>query len=104
MSEQLLIQIGSSLPDGTVIIFVFAAVTAVVGAFVAYQAYRGYQRNESRPMLYLAGGIVFITIVPFIVTYSIGLLATTTDAQTLLAITVSTLVGVIAILYALTRA
>jgi heme/copper-type cytochrome/quinol oxidase subunit 2 len=103
MSEQPQIQL-VNLSDATVIIFVFAAVTAVVGAFVAYQAYRGYQRNDSRPMLYLAGGIALITIVPFIVTYSIGVLATTTDAQTLLAITIANLAGVIAILYALTRA
>jgi hypothetical protein len=102
MSEQLPIQIAFSNTD--VLIFVFTAMTAAVGAFVAYQAYQGYQRNESRPMLYLAGGIVFITIVPFLIHYSIGLLASTTDTQTLLAIVIANLAGVCAILYALTRA
>jgi uncharacterized membrane protein YebE (DUF533 family) len=102
MSEQLPVQI--SLSNADVLIFVFTALTAAAGAFVAYQAYQGYQRNESRPMLYLAGGIVFITVVPFLIHYSIGLLATTTDAQILLAIVIANLVGVSAILYALTRA
>lgn len=104
MSEQLLVQLVDGLSNAGTLIFVFAAVTAAVGAFVAYQAYQGYQRNESRPMLYLAGGIVSITIVPFVIQYSIGLLATTTDAQILLAITIANLAGVSAILYALTRA
>jgi hypothetical protein len=103
MSEQLLVQL-PTLSNERILIFVFTAVTAAVGAFVAYQAFQGYQRNESSPMLYLAGGIVFITIVPFVIQYSIGLLATTTDAQILLAITIANLAGVSAILYALTRA
>lgn len=34
---------------------------------VVYQAYRGYRRNESRPMLFLALGVVLLTIVPVIV-------------------------------------
>lgn len=104
MSEQLLVQLVDSVSNARMLIFTFAAVTAAVGMFVAYQAYQGYQRNESRPMLFLAGGVVCITIIPFVIQYSIGLLATTTDAQILLAITIANLAGVSAILYALTRA
>nr|WP_303647791.1 hypothetical protein [Haloarchaeobius amylolyticus] len=30
--------------------------------FVAVQSYRGYRRNDSQPMLYLAVGFVFISL------------------------------------------
>ncbi len=35
---------------------------------VVSQAVRGYRRNDSRPMLFLALGIVLLTIVPTVVT------------------------------------
>jgi hypothetical protein len=35
---------------------------------VVSQALRGYRRNDSRPMLFLALGIVLLTIVPTVVT------------------------------------
>lgn len=34
---------------------------------VVYQAYRGYRRNDSRPMLFLAFGVILLTIVPVVV-------------------------------------
>lgn len=34
---------------------------------IVYQAVRGYRRNDSRPMLFLALGIVLLTIVPTVV-------------------------------------
>ena len=89
-------------PEG--LVFVFALMTAVAGAFVAFQAYRGYRRNESQPMLYLALGIVLLTAVPVGVDYGLTALTGATDAQILLAITAAHLAGVTAILYALTRA
>lgn len=82
----------------------FSAVIAAAGGFVAYQAYRGYQCNESRPMLYLAVGIVFLTVVPAGINYGLSSATTATDAEILGAITVAHLGGVVAILYALTRA
>lgn len=86
------------------LLFLFPTVIAVAGVFVAYQAYRGYQRNQSRPMLYLALGIVLLTAVPASVNYGLSSLTTATEAGILLAITVAHLGGVAAILYALTRA
>ena len=35
---------------------------------IVHQAIRGYRRNGSRPMLFLALGIVLLTIVPAVVT------------------------------------
>lgn len=83
------------------LLFLFPGVVGVVGLFVAYQAYRGFRRNASRPMIYLAIGIILLTAAP--AALSIGLSAGTTipDAMTLLLVTISHLTGVGAILYAL---
>ena len=37
-------------------------VTMLLGVLIAYQAYRGYRRNDSRPMLFVAVGFVFISV------------------------------------------
>ncbi|WP_436925828.1 DUF7521 family protein [Halosimplex amylolyticum] len=37
---------------------------ALLGLYVAYQAYRGYRRNDSRPMLFIAVGFAVIMGVP----------------------------------------
>jgi hypothetical protein len=99
-----LFQLSASGVNGGGLMFVFATVTAAAGMFVASQAYRGYQRNQSRPMLALAVGIMFLTAVPIGVHYTLATLTTATDAAILLAITVTHFGGVAAILYALTRA
>lgn len=39
---------------------------ALLGIFVAYQAYRGYRRNDSRPMLFISIGFVLALGVPFL--------------------------------------
>ncbi|MFC4548920.1 DUF7521 family protein [Halorussus sp. GCM10023401] len=90
--------------DSAGLVFAFAAVTAVAGAFVAFLAYRGYRRNDSRPMLYLAVGIALLTTVPVGLNHALSALTGATDAAILLAITVAHLAGVASILYALTRA
>lgn len=40
--------------------------STVVGTYVAYQAYRGYRRHESRPMQYLSVGLVLLLGVSFV--------------------------------------
>jgi uncharacterized BrkB/YihY/UPF0761 family membrane protein len=40
-------------------------VAMTLGLMIVFQAYRGYRRNESRRMLYLAVGLGFVTIAPF---------------------------------------
>ena len=46
-------------------LFWFATVTKIValilGAFIVYLAYRGFRRNRSRPLLYVAVGFALIT-------------------------------------------
>ncbi len=97
--------LGSVSPvDAESAIFAIALVTATVGAFVAYQAFRGYLRNASQPMLFLAVGIALLTVVPFLVTRGLRLVVEFTDAQFLLLVTVFDIAGLSAILYSLTRA
>ena len=51
----------------TTLIVGLSLVATVLSALIAYQAYRGYRRNDSRPMLYLTIGFVFITTLPFFI-------------------------------------
>jgi hypothetical protein len=44
----------------------------VVGLFVAYQAYRGYRRNDSDPMLFLAAGIGLMVCLHFGIRYPLN--------------------------------
>jgi hypothetical protein len=81
-----------------------ALATALLGSFVAYQSYRGYRRNASRPMLFLAVGIALLTVVPFVVKNALvfgGLVGETGGALVSQALG---LVGLLAVLYSLTRA
>ncbi len=47
-------------------LFWFTTVTKLaalfLGAFIVYLAYRGYRRNASRPLLYVALGFCLITV------------------------------------------
>ena len=76
---------------------VASALTAVVGLFVAYLAYRGSRRNDSPTMRALAIGIVCIAVVPYVILYLVHPLVGLTDAQSLLAATLSQTAGLAAI-------
>ena len=89
------------LPTATA---VTALVTAVVGGFVAYQAYRGYHRNASRAMLFLAVGIVLLTTVPFLLKQPLVLFSLATAAEAELAALSCRVVGLLTVLYAFTGA
>lgn len=74
-----------------------SGLTAVVGLFVAYQAYRGYRRNDSPTMRALAIGIAFIAVGPFLLLHPVNAVVGFTDAQALLAGLASHVVGLLAI-------
>ena len=82
-------------------LFATALVTAVVGALVAGLAYRGYQRNDSDAMRFLAVGIACITIGPFVVSYGLAPAVALSEAATLLGVLLANIVGLVAILYSL---
>jgi hypothetical protein len=44
-----------------------AAGTALVGLFIAYHAYRGLRRNDSRAMWYLSAGLILVFGVTYVV-------------------------------------
>lgn len=74
------------------------AVTAVVGGWVGYEAYRGYRRNHSRVMLLLAAGIVLLTAPAFALGQPLDALGAG-DATILLVLQVARLGGLGAILH-----
>jgi hypothetical protein len=80
------------------------ALTALVGFFVAYQAYRGYRRNDSRPMLFLGVGIAFVTTISFVVSTLVARPLGASEGLAVLSWTLANVVGLAAIFYAFTGA
>jgi hypothetical protein len=77
--------------------------TALVGLLIAYQAYRGYRRNDSRPMFFIAVGFVLTIGLPFVMLVPTILFGQNETAAAALVVVsnLSTLVGLGCILYAL---
>lgn len=67
--------------------------TACLGAYVAYLAYDGHRRNESRTMLLLSVGVVCIAVVPYGISYILTPLLSLSDAVTVLGVTLAHLAG-----------
>jgi hypothetical protein len=80
------------------------ALTALVGFFVAYQAFRGYRRNDSRPMLFLSVGIAFVTTVSFVVSTLVARPLGASEGLAVLSWTLANVAGLAAIFYAFTGA
>ncbi|WP_313692535.1 DUF7521 family protein [Halorarum halobium] len=87
--------------DPASVLFVTAAATALVGAVVAAIAYRGYRRNDSESMGFLALGIVCFAVAPFLLTYGVGPVAALSDAETLLSVLCANIAGLLAVLHSL---
>lgn len=72
----------------------------ILGAFIVYLAYRGFRRNRSRPLLYVAVGFALITAG----TIAEGLLYVIIGSELLTAIatgTAITVLGFLAIIYSI---
>lgn len=74
---------------------------ALLGIFIAYHAYRGYRRNESRPMLYISIGFILVLAVPFVLLVAGLVLSLISGTVVALVTQTSQIVGLLAILYAL---
>lgn len=74
---------------------------ALFGAIIAYQAYRGYRRNDARSMLYLAIGLSFLTVFPFLLNVSVTTLVDPDRVVIALLENASRLLGLVAITYSL---
>lgn len=78
-----------------------SALSAALGLFVSYQAYRGYRRHGSETMGLLAVGIACFTTIPFVVTALVAPALAWSDALTLLAVVTAYNAGLVAILWSL---
>lgn len=47
------------------VLLMLTLVAMVMGLYIVFQAYRGYRRNNSQQMLFLAIGFAFLTVLPF---------------------------------------
>ena len=74
------------------IITVIKLVALFLGAFIVYLAYKGYRRNASKPLLYVALGFALITASTMIE----GILYVVVGTDLLVALLISTLITVIA--------
>lgn len=102
--EELLLQIWEpAMPPDWVITFqqVTQILSVIIGVFIAYQAYRGYQRNNSRPMLFIAVGFVLVLAVPFCIFLLYGMVPEIPVTAVIVTSQLSQVSGLIAILYAL---
>lgn len=74
---------------------------ALVGTLIAYQAYRGYRRNDSTSMLYLSIGLLLLTAFPFLINILITTLISPSQVVTVFLENTSRLLGLLAIMYSL---
>ena len=74
---------------------------ALFGTIIAYQAYRGYRRNDTPSMLYLAIGLLLLTLCPFLVNVIVTTLLSPDRIVIALLENVSRLFGLVAITYSL---
>lgn len=79
----------------------YEMVGAVLGLFVAYQAYRGYRRNDSRPMLFVSLGFIFVVGVPVLLTVPFLLVPAIPQPAYQFTIQTSEIAGLVCIIYAL---
>ena len=75
--------------------------SAIIGLFIAYQAYRGYRRNQSRPMLFISIGFVLALAVPFSLLLVFLAIPTAPELVITILSQTSQVLGLGAILYAL---
>ncbi|WP_226479711.1 DUF7521 family protein [Natrinema amylolyticum] len=74
---------------------------ALFGTIIAYQAYRGYRRNDASSMFYLAVGLLLLTLCPFLVNVAITTFVSSDRIVIALLENVSRLFGLVAITYSL---
>jgi len=79
----------------------YEMVGAVLGLFIAYQAYRGYRRNDSRPMLFIALGFALMLGPPVLLFGVILVVPSVSEAAIQVSIQTFEIAGLLSIIYAL---
>jgi len=74
---------------------------ALVGTVIAYQAYRGYRRNDATSMLYLSVGLLLLTLFPFVANVALTTLANAASVVTVFVENLCRLAGLLVIMYSL---
>ena len=74
---------------------------SLIGLTIAYLAFRGYRRNQSRPMLFIAIGFLLVLGVPFVLLPVYLLISAFTATIFAFVATGSQLAGLLSILYAI---
>ncbi|WP_425606548.1 DUF7521 family protein [Halomontanus rarus] len=92
-----------TMPPDWVLVFQQATqiLSVIIGVFIAYQAYRGYRRNNSRPMLFIALGFTLVLALPFCIFLLYGILPGIPVTAVIVTSQLSQVSGLVAILYAL---
>ena len=97
------LQVGSQ-PSGMIQagLLAYELIGAVLGVFIAYLAYRGYRRNQSRPMLFVSLGFVLALGVPLTITL-VYIALPITGGQVIVQVVNQTfeIVGLLSIVYGL---
>lgn len=93
---------------GELLLLAGGVITIVIGFAIAYVAFRGYRRNESRPMLFIAIGFVLAIAFPGTLDITLYTILLTTQIQLPISrlslagiMQASQLLGMASILYAL---
>lgn len=93
------LQVAGSVQLGLV---AYELVGALLGLVIAYLAYRGYRRNQSRPMLFVSVGFVLALGVPLAITL-IYLALPVTGGRVIVQVVTQTfeIAGLLSIIYGL---
>ncbi|SDN11550.1 hypothetical protein SAMN04487949_3422 [Halogranum gelatinilyticum] len=83
------------------VVLVTFLLSALLGLVIARKAFQGYRRNASKPMLFLAAGIVLLTAVPAVLSLFLSNFTGLPSYQVVLVTNGSELLGLLAIAYSL---
>lgn len=94
----------SGQPSGAIQtgLLAYELIGAVLGVVISYLAYRGYRRNQSRPMLFVSLGFALVLGVPLVLTLGYLALPVPADQVTAqLLIQTFEVAGLLCIIYGL---
>lgn len=95
------LQLGGSGVSARAVLFASELVTVALGLAIAYIAYRGYRRNDSRPMLFIAIGFFLVTGLPALAATAFFALAQVDEVVAGVLTQAAEITGMLCILYAL---
>lgn len=95
-------------PSEQLLLLSVSLIAVGLALFIVLHAYRGYRRNNSTRMLFLASGLCLITVVPLMLSigitafgYRIALPSRVSTFYLPLAIRISEIIGLCSLLYSL---